>query len=98
MINKTELLEHLQKFDHYLITESVDLIDEKRRGVMHITVYDNVDLYWYDTYFKFWDEKDKANVLYINAEIENIEWNRDTLTLHLVNCPEIINIVCSVKS
>ena len=94
MINKEELLEALQEFDYFIVDKLVNLTTGGRRGIMQTSIYDKVKLEWKGLCFKFWNKQDKDVKLYLDADIEDAEFDDGILTLHIQNCPEDIKIRC----
>ena len=94
MINKKELLEQLQQYDYFVVDNVVDLTTGTKRGICQTSIYDNVKFHWNGKAFKFWNEKCEDVSLFLDSNIENAEFEKDILTLHIDDCPEVMKIRC----
>jgi len=94
MVNKNELLEALQKFDYFTVDKLIDLTTSKKRGICQSVIYHSVNLHWKSTVYKFQNKYDEDIKMFLDANIEDAEFDDGILTLHIQNCPEQVKIRC----
>lgn len=101
MINKNELLEQLQEFDYFVVTKLVDLTTGEKRGIVQSSLYDNVELEWNGSTFKFWNDKDEDVKMFLDSNITEYDFYKKNgatlLNVHIEDCPETIEIRCDKR-
>jgi len=96
-MERIKLLEKLQNFDYFIVNNNVSLETENKRGIMQTSIYDNVELIWKNSAFKFWNDKCEDISMVIHANIKPPEWNKNIVTIHIKDCCESVVIKCSNK-
>lgn len=95
MIDKKELAKQLKNFNHFIVSKVSTLTIRGRRGIYQTSVYHTCDLHWKDSVFKFQNKYDEDVVLYVDSNIHTLNWNGNKLTLHIPDCLESVDIMCS---
>jgi hypothetical protein len=96
MIEKEEIIDKLVMFDYFVIERITNFPDKAGRSSYQTSIFNKVKLHWNGSVFKFWDNKNEDNKLYIDSNLEN-EWNGDKLILYIYDSLNTYTISCYNK-
>jgi hypothetical protein len=93
---REEILNKLMQFNYFVVERVTNLPDRKIRSCYQTSIFNKVKLHWNGSVFKFWDNKNEDNDLYIASDTE-FKWNGDESKLYIYDSLNTYTISCHNK-